>query len=703
MNVRGVSGGLSRLGFRAWRALVSVFPGGRISAFGADHNKINAIRVINLDRQPRRWRCALRELSRYRTSEGARLTSITRRLAAVDARDGRAVAATSDVDTTYRIRDQLYVQPDVRLEECFSPHERIRMTRQEVAVARSHIEAWKSIATGSDQFVLVLEDDIWFRSGAASRIDRGWRAALRRCRAEGGPHLLYFSYADAGGTAERMEPCDFLFRPARGLWFLSGYVLSREGAAALLRAMPVVGPVDLWINYRFPELRTLALTTPAILQRQDVASDNFYSIAPYLARAGIVDAGSGLMSPNQAPTGPVLAWTGGGERERLGMALSMLGLRVRVFDGDEEAIRVEDLWELLEVFDAVVDAPLVPSALPAAIAAQEVKFITEQLNDAWPQCRPANLPNERTVVLPNGAPDVELWRPVCTLLGLDEPAEPFPTGTPRFWRMFRDDRVKKAQPLGASCREPTPLDDSPWVLPPMCGWRSTPPTSRILPPAGKRLVYAPMTAPSPSFTNLVGTFPGNLASFTREGLTHDENGARLEAGEARSGTRPYRSAAFVSARSFEHGRFEAEIRAAQGSGLVTGFFLHRDEPRQEIDIELSGADPWRMLVNVYFNPGDDGTTLGYGYRGSPSRIDLGFDATAGFHLYGIDWRPGRIAWSVDGRIVHERASWDPTPIPHLPMRLNANLWIPRSEELAGRLGDGALPSTATFRNILIRA
>jgi hypothetical protein len=110
-----------------------------------------------------------------------------------------------------------------------------------------------------------------------------------------------------------------------------------------------------------------------------------------------------------------------------------------------------------------------------------------------------------------------------------------------------------------------------------------------------------------------------------------------------------------------------------------------------------------MLVNVYFNPGDDGAALGFGYRGSPCRIDLGFDASLDFHLYAIDWRPGRIAWLVDSRIVHERVGWDPTPLPHLPMRLHANLWAPRSEELAGRIDDNALPATATFRNISVRA
>jgi len=57
------------------------------------------------------------------------------------------------------------------------------------------------------------------------------------------------------------------------------------------------------------------------------------------------------------------------------------------------------------------------------------------------------------------------------------------------------------------------------------------------------------------------------------------------------------------------GAIEAEFRAARAAGLVTGFFLHRDTPRQEIDIEFAGADPRRMLVNVYFNPGIVAATL----------------------------------------------------------------------------------------------
>jgi GR25 family glycosyltransferase involved in LPS biosynthesis len=704
MNPRKLTGALRRLAFRIVRATASAIPGGRMAAFGTGTDVIGSILVVNLDRQTRRWRRVLRELGRFRTSDGAPLTSIVRRFAAVDARDGRAVAATADVDPTYRIGNQLYVQPDSRLEECFGVDEPIRMTRQEVAVARSHVEVWKTVATGSDNFVLVLEDDVWFRRGAAAAIDRGWRAALRRCRYQGGPRLLYLSYADAGGTAERADVCDALFRPIRGLWFLSGYVLSRDGAAALLRAMPVVGPVDAWVNYRFEELGALALSSPAILQRDDSASDNSYSVLPYLARAGIVDAGSGAMPPDRTHGGLVFAWTAGGEREGLAMALSMLGLRVRAFDGDEKAIQAQDLPNLLEVFDALVDPPLTPGALAAAIGRTDSRFLLEANAALWSGIEPERLPLSRTAVLSHDRPGTGSWGLLCPLLGLAEPVQTFPVGAPRGLRVFRDDRPAAARrsstPLS---RRDCPLDDSPWVLPPRSGWESRPPSGQPVRLAGERLVHAAMTTATPSFPALIETFPGNLASFAREGLMYDDDGAHLVISEASAGSRPYRSGAFASAGFFDHGRFEAEIRAASGPGLVTGFFLHRDAPRQEIDVELAGDVPRRMLVNVYFNPGDDGATIGFGYRGSPCRIDLGFDATLDFHLYAIDWRPGRVAWLVDGRIVHERAGWDPTPLPHLPMRLHANLWAPRSEELAGRIDNDALPSTATFRNVSVRA
>jgi beta-glucanase (GH16 family) len=198
-----------------------------------------------------------------------------------------------------------------------------------------------------------------------------------------------------------------------------------------------------------------------------------------------------------------------------------------------------------------------------------------------------------------------------------------------------------------------------------------------------------------------GTFPGNLATFVPEAIAYGPDGATLTLGASFVGDRPFCSGALSSPQRFLHGRFEIEMKAARGNGLVSGFFLHRSAPRQEIDVEITGNEPGRMILNVYFNPGYEGAELDYGYRGSPCAIDLGFDATDDFHRYAIEWLPDRIRWFVDDVMVHDRRSWDPTPIPHLPMTLHANLWAPRSVELAGAAGVRPPVSSASFRNVAV--
>ena len=702
MNLTEVVSPLQALAFRTWRSLIVLVPGGRVRAFGGGTDQIAAILVVNLDRQQDRWRRVRKELCRFRTSEGNSLLSITKRLAAVDARDGRSVAATADVDPVYRIGDQLFVQPDARLAESFAANEQVRMTRQEVAVARSHVEAWKCIAAGRDNFVLVLEDDAWFKPGAKAAIDHGWRTALDRSAGEGGPSLLYLSYVDAGGTALRADPSENLFRPVRGLWCLAGYVLSRQGAALLLQAMPVVGPVDLWMNYRFAELGALALASPAIGQRHDATSDNAYSMLPYLARAGIVDGRHAREAPEVAGSRSVLAWTGGQECEGLAMALSMLGLRVRAFDGNEEPLDRPGLSDSLGTFDALVDPLLAPEAFASMVANEQVVILLAA-GARFPEGLASHqLPELRYAVLTPGEGDDAAWEAICGLLAIAKPAEAFPTGAPREFRVFRDGRSPAVRHRRArNGRDNWAMDDSPWVLPSSCRWQPMQAGDRQADTAVRAIIEASLTETSASFPGSTETFPGNLASFAPENLEYGGEGVRVTVDVANGGLRPFRAGAFASVRSFVHGRFQAEIRAAAGPGLITGFFLHRSSPRQEIDIEFAGFDPRRMLTNVFFNPGDEDAAMAFGYRGSPCWIDLDFDATEDFHEYAIDWRADRVAWIVDGRIIHERASWDPTPIPHLSMRVHANLWVPRSKELAGRIDKRRLPASASFRNVLV--
>jgi hypothetical protein len=194
------------------------------------------------------------------------------------------------------------------------------------------------------------------------------------------------------------------------------------------------------------------------------------------------------------------------------------------------------------------------------------------------------------------------------------------------------------------------------------------------------------------------TFPSNLTLFAPKNVRGTDDGLELALRRESTPVREFTAAAVATRASYIYGTFSAELRPAKGPGLITGLFLHRNGPRQEIDIEFLGRDTTKMLVNVFYNPGPKGTKLEFGYRGTPTEISLGFDAAADFHLYEIDWQPELIVWKVDGVAIFERTLWNPTPIPDCPLEFNLNLWHSRSTELADKLDQRLLPAHAFVRS-----
>ncbi len=200
------------------------------------------------------------------------------------------------------------------------------------------------------------------------------------------------------------------------------------------------------------------------------------------------------------------------------------------------------------------------------------------------------------------------------------------------------------------------------------------------------------------------TFAGNLALFRPSNVEFRAGvGTVLSVRRESLCVRDYSAASISSRDRFLFGRFEAILQATRVPGVVTGFFLHRDSPRQEIDVEIVGNRSDRLLVNVFYNPGGEGARFDYGYRGAPGNIDLGFDASEAAHRFAIEWDPCEIRWLVDEQLIHKRVNWDPTPIPQLPMTLHVNTWPSRSRELAGRRASRRLPATAVARSIAVEA
>jgi hypothetical protein len=167
------------------------------------------------------------ELRHILDSSGAELLSLTERHVAVDANEfSQEPPKDADIDPFYTLGDQLFVEPQpLVLPTRLELNTQIRMSRAEIAVARSHINVWRQVAASNHEYVLILEDDAWFHSGFARYLDQAWDEVVTEYDKKGRFDVLYVSYLEV--KHGRQKPfCQNCIRPARAL-VLSGYVLSR--------------------------------------------------------------------------------------------------------------------------------------------------------------------------------------------------------------------------------------------------------------------------------------------------------------------------------------------------------------------------------------------------------------------------------------------------------------------------------------------
>ena len=701
---------------------------------------IQRICVINLDRQVDRWHQIQRELGSICGRSGKPLTGMAGRFSAVDARHDIGPPSLEELQPSYSLADQLFVEPNPLLATNQEARgHRVDMTRQEVAVALSHIAVWKMVAASDQLYTLVLEDDVCFRRGFPQALDRAWTELMDIYGKSDAFDVLYLSYKEACTKVTKHRVSDVLFRPLRGLWHLSGYVLSKRGAQKLLDLLPVHGPVDLWINHQFDKLDVFATHRSIIEQRLDVPSGNSYSILPVLSKVGALTREKPLLFKARTLPGPTFAF---GKQcsglTPLAMALSMLGYRC-CSDITELPKREHDNLHGKKrgrVFDAYVNVgSLLPRRLiELAKLYRGARFIitvgyeneltllggdhsregsdrtrdSSDADDAVASSR--SLIDElrqlsrNVLVLP--AQGLDKWELLCGFLECDYPSAPYPNCEDQAQRKLSVNGSQNSRnnlPTARRLRS----DSSPWIAP-RKNWDGVPLAEVTV----GSFRQGERTSVSEHFQDVDSalwmlrddTFPSNLSLFSPRNFSIGSNHvARLTLRQERTPVREFTSASICSRQRYLYGRFVAVVKPAKVPGLITGVFLHRNSPRQEIDIEFLGRDTTRLLANVYYNPGGEGTRLEYGYRGAPTLIELGFDASRGFHRYEIEWCATSIRWGVDGRLVHERVNWDPTPVPHLPMQFNVNLWHTRSEELAGRLAGGDLPAHTEVSAIEIHA
>ena len=669
---------------------------------------IGPIFVINLDKQPNRWAEVIRELACILDADGRPLSERVVRYSAYDAQsDTRELLDDGYIEPSYTLADQLFVEPQpLALPDAFDLARPIRMSSAEVAVARSHIDVWKAVAQSSVSYALVLEDDVWFERGFGRIVDQAWREMKDADQTDPVFDVLYVSYQEVRYGAPKELVSRSVFRPERGLWFLSGYVLSKKGAQTLLRLLPCRGPIDLWINHKFREMDVRALRRPVINQRLDTPSTNSYSILPSLSRIGVLNDWDTALFHQWPVHCPVFAFgTPGSGLSSLAMALSMLGYRCC---SDLDQLPEYESERLMagrahRVFNAYVNIGSLRAHVRVLLSHYpRAKFILID-EFAWTSDGVLNALEGADVASLHGE-DAESWRALCEHLRLPPPPVPYPLVKDNGQRRYRSAGVDT---LSVRPAKRLRYDRSPWVVNPHAGWAGISASrSERSEPLRSRVSFEDDLSDVQSARWLLrnDTFPGNLGLFRPANVTaHAGEGLSLAVIEESLGIRDFSAASISSRGAFLYGRFEAILQATRVSGLVTGFFLHRDSPRQEIDIEITGNRPDRLLVNVFYNPGTEGAKFDYGYRGTPAAVPLGFDASETAHRFAMEWDPCEIRWFVDGEVFHRRSTWNPTPIPDLPMTLHINTWPTRSRELAGRLALRSLPASAIVRGIAVDA
>ena len=227
-------------------------------------NIINSVIVIHMRHRYDRFRQIKSELSRLRLNR----KTLWAKTKFMDAVDGKNVHNSSEENHIYEYN---YLIDDT-----------IRSSDEEHGIALSHINVWKHIVDNKIQTTLILEDDVYFNFDFLKKISETFHQL---------PHdfdMLYLSYFIDSIDIISKIPEDFsnfqyeeyskdLLSVKMGLWWLSGYVLSYEGAKKLLKKLPANGPIDLWINYQFKDMNVFAVKNILIDQRPNTISDNYYS------------------------------------------------------------------------------------------------------------------------------------------------------------------------------------------------------------------------------------------------------------------------------------------------------------------------------------------------------------------------------------------------------------------------------------------
>jgi len=194
---------------------------------------------------------------------------------------------------------------------------------------------------------------------------------------------------------------------------------------------------------------------------------------------------------------------------------------------------------------------------------------------------------------------------------------------------------------------------------------------------------------------------GNLAQFSVDNTRFESGIASILLTRADNDTaKPFRGVEMRSKSTLTYGKVQTRARFAKGSGVVSAAVLiYTPWPADdwnELDMEyLPGRNGMQFNTMVYDGPPvQKPVTTSVTPTQTPKLVDLGFDATAEFHVYTIEWTPSAVRFLVDDEVKYE---WNASiTLMKLPQNLLLTIWASSSASWAGAVGDDTAPTQADF-------
>jgi endo-1,3-1,4-beta-glycanase ExoK len=186
------------------------------------------------------------------------------------------------------------------------------------------------------------------------------------------------------------------------------------------------------------------------------------------------------------------------------------------------------------------------------------------------------------------------------------------------------------------------------------------------------------------------TFAENASAFSPDNALVEGGFLKLKITTQPRDGKPYSAAEIRTKEDFLYGRFEARLKPARGSGIVSSLFTYLYGPWNEIDIEYLG----NQQTGVQYNLITDGPG---GLEYQPHFDSLDFIPWEDFHVYAFEWTPTLVKFFVDGVQTYA----DPVNVAERltnPVRLHVNCWPTNNEatQFAGTLDPSAIPTEAQY-------